>query len=121
MASAAAAKAATSANPIVFMIGSDPIELGLVASLNRPGGKLTGVAYLNVEVAEKRLELLHEFVPTAKLIAQLVNPADPIEAKSQTRQLEVAARAIGLRISVFNASNAIEIETAFAKLAFDRA
>ena len=77
--------------PTVFMIGSDPVELGLVASLNRPGGNLTGVAYLNVEVAPKRLELLHEFVPAAKSIALLVNPANPAAAEAQAKELGAAA------------------------------
>src|SRR5215468_8640441 len=74
------AKAATTVIPTVFMVGSDPVELGLVASFNRPGGNLTGVAYLNAEVAPKRLELLHQFVPAAKFVALLVNPANPVAA-----------------------------------------
>jgi putative tryptophan/tyrosine transport system substrate-binding protein len=77
------AMAATTAIPIVFMVASDPVELGLVASLNRPGGNLTGVAYLNAEVAPKRLELLHQFVPAAKTIGLLVNPANPVAACSR--------------------------------------
>ena len=87
------AKAATKGTPIptVFMVASDPVELGLVASLNRPGGNLTGIAYLNAEVAPKRLEMLHQFVPTAKSIGLLVNPANPIAADTQTRELESLA------------------------------
>ena len=88
------AKAATTVIPIVFMVGSDPVELGLVASLNRPGGNLTGVAYLNAEVAPKRLELLHQFVPAAKSIALLVNPANPVAAEAQAKELE--ARSVRL-------------------------
>jgi putative ABC transport system substrate-binding protein len=77
------AKAATNVVPIVFMIASDPVELGLVASLNRPGGNLTGVAYLNDEIAPKRLGLLHEFSPTARSIGLLVNPANPAAAAGE--------------------------------------
>src|SRR6516165_7174396 len=80
------AKAATTVIPTVFMVASDPVELGLVASLNRPGGNLTGVSYLNAEVAPKRLELLHQFIPAAKSIALLVNPTDPVAANEQARE-----------------------------------
>jgi putative tryptophan/tyrosine transport system substrate-binding protein len=107
------AKAATTVIPTIFMVGSDPVELGLVASLNRPGGNLTGVAYLNAEVAPKRLELLHELIPTAKSIALLVNPANPtIAAEKQAKELEAAV--------LVKASNAIEIEDAFSALVRDR-
>ncbi len=121
VAAALAAKTATTTIPIVFMIGSDPVEIGLVKSLNRPGGNLTGVAYLNVEVAAKRLELLHELVPAAKSVALLVNPTNPIEAEVQTRELQLAARAFGLRLLALNASNPTEIEAAFATLVLERA
>jgi putative tryptophan/tyrosine transport system substrate-binding protein len=114
------AKAATSVIPIVFMVGSDPVELGLVASLNRPGRNLTGVAYLNAEVAPKRLELLHQFVPAAKSIALLVNPANPIAAEAQAKELEVAVHALGLHLPLVKASNAIELEDAFSALIRDR-
>jgi putative ABC transport system substrate-binding protein len=120
-AAASAAKAATSAIPIVFMIGSDPVNLGLVASLNRPGGNLTGVAYLNVEVAPKRLELLHEFVPAITSVGLLVNPANPAETEVQTSELQAAARALGLRLLVLNATNSNEIEEAFATVVRERA
>jgi len=120
MAAASAAKRATSTIPIVFMIGSDPIELGLVASLNRPGGNLTGVAYLNVEVAAKRLELLHEFIPAAKSIALMVNPGNPIETAPQIRELQAAARVFGVRVPIVNASNPIEIEAAFETMVKER-
>jgi putative tryptophan/tyrosine transport system substrate-binding protein len=119
--SASAAKAATTSIPIVFMIGSDPIELGLVASLNRPGGNLTGVAYLNAEVAAKRLELLRELLPAATSIALLVNPTNPIETAIQAKELQVAASALGLHASIVNASNPLEIEEAFAAIVSERA
>jgi putative ABC transport system substrate-binding protein len=90
---AVAAKAATAVVPIVFETAGDPIRLGLVASLNRPGGNITGVTQLNEEVAPKRLELLHELVPTASVIALLVNPTDPALAEANTRNLQAAARA----------------------------
>jgi putative ABC transport system substrate-binding protein len=112
------AKAATSVTPIVFMIGSDPVKLGLVASLNRPGGNITGVSYFNEEVAPKRLELLHEFVPLAKSIALLVNPAGP--AQAQMEQLQAAAHALDLRLHIVNASNAIDLEDAFTTLVRDQ-
>jgi putative ABC transport system substrate-binding protein len=117
--SAAAAKAATISIPVVFMIGSDPVELGLVASLNRPGGNLTGVAYLNVEVAAKRLEFLRELLPAATSIALLVNPGNPVETEAQVRELQAAASSLGLRASVVNASSPLEIEEAFATLVRD--
>src|SRR6478752_8718610 len=107
------AKGATTVIPTVFMIGSDPVELGLVASLNHPGSNLTGVAYLNVEVAPKRLELLHQFVPTAKSIALLVNPANPVVAEAQVKELQAVVSTLGLRLQLVNASNPIEIEDAF--------
>jgi putative ABC transport system substrate-binding protein len=114
------AKAATTVIPIVFMIGSDPVELGLVAGLNRPGGNLTGVAYINVEVAPKRLEILHELVPKAKSIALLVNRANPVEADTQAKELHAAVTTLDLNLRVVNASNAVEIEDAFAALVRDR-
>jgi ABC-type uncharacterized transport system substrate-binding protein len=121
VAAASAAKTATTTIPIVFMIGSDPVEIGLVKSLNHPGGNLTGVAYLNVEVAAKRLELLHELVPAATSVALLVNPTNPIETEVQTKELQVAAHAFGLRLLVLNASSPAEIDAAFATLALERA
>jgi putative ABC transport system substrate-binding protein len=110
------AKAATTAIPTVFMVASDPVELGLVANLNHPGGNLTGVAYLNAEVAPKRLEMLHQFVPTAKSVGLLVNPANPVAADGQARELESAVRTLGLRLQLVKARNAIEIEDAFSTL-----
>ena len=114
------AKAATTVIPIVFMIGSDPVELGLVAGLNRPGGNLTGVAYLNVEVAPKRLELLHELIPTAKSIALLVNPANPVVADAQAKELQAAISTLDLNLMLVKASNPLEMEDAFATLVRQR-
>ena len=114
------AKAATTVIPIVFMIGSDPVELGLVAGLNRPGGNLTGVAYLNVEVAPKRLELLHELIPTAKSIALLVNPANPVVADAQAKELQAAISTLDLNLMLVKASNPLEMEDAFVTLVRER-
>ncbi len=113
---ALAAKSATTTIPIVFETGGDPIGLGLVASLNRPGGNVTGVTQTNVEVAPKRLELLHELVPTATAIALLVNPANPALAEPTTKALKAAARTLGLELHVLNASTEREFDAVFAKL-----
>jgi ABC-type uncharacterized transport system substrate-binding protein len=113
---AQAAKAATTTVPIVFETASDPIRLGLVASLNRRGGNLTGVTQTNVEIAPKRLELLHELIPTAKLMALLVNPANPTIAEANTKELQAAARRLTLELHVLNASAEREFDAAFAKL-----
>jgi putative ABC transport system substrate-binding protein len=113
-ASALAAKAATSTIPIVFGIGEDPVQLGLVASLNRPGGNVTGVTLFTTEVVAKRLGLLHELVPGATRIAVLVNPIDATRAESTVRDVRTAARASGLQIDVLNASTIQEIDAAFA-------
>src|SRR5262245_55780265 len=109
------AKAATSTIPIVFNIGIDPVELGLVASLNRPDGNVTGVAGLSVETAAKRLEVLHESLPTAAIIALLVNPTTPL-AEPETKRLRDAAHSLGLQLHVLNASTEKEIEAAFGTL-----
>src|SRR6185295_9505467 len=101
------AKAATTVIPTVFMVASDPVELGLVANLNHPGGNLTGVAYLNAEVAPKRLEILHQFVPAARSVGLLVNPANPVAADVQARELESAVRTLGLRLQLIKARNAL--------------
>jgi putative ABC transport system substrate-binding protein len=114
------AKAATAVIPTVFMIGSDPVRLGLVSSLNHPGGNLTGVSYFNEEIAPKRLSLLHELIPTANTIALLVNPANPTAAAAQTREMQGAVNALGLRMMVVKASNPIELEDAFATLVQQR-
>jgi ABC-type uncharacterized transport system substrate-binding protein len=117
---ALAAKAATTAIPIVFGVGEDPVKLGLVASLARPGGNLTGINFFNSELVAKRLALLHELVPKAVRIAVLVNPANVPDASALPDILD-AARAIGLQIQVLNASTSREIEAAFASLVRDRA
>ena len=113
---ALAAKAATTTIPIVFEIGSDPVQVGLVASLNRPGGNVTGVAQLAVEVAPKRLELLHELVPTARLIALLVDPTDPAISEKTTRGVQAAAQSLGLELHVLNVSTERDLDAVFANL-----
>jgi putative ABC transport system substrate-binding protein len=119
--SALAAKAATKSIPIVFTIGGDPVDTGLVASLNRPGGNLTGMALLVSTVTAKRLEMLHQLVPTATLIAVLVNPTDLVGAEFQTNALQAAANALGVRLLILNASDPSEFERAFATLVSERA
>jgi putative tryptophan/tyrosine transport system substrate-binding protein len=118
---ALAAKTATTTIPIVFGVGEDPVKLGLVASLARPGGNATGINYFTTELMAKRLGLLHELVPKAVRIAVLVNPANASSAEATLRDAPEAARAIGLQIQVFNASTSREIEAAFATLVRDRA
>jgi putative ABC transport system substrate-binding protein len=110
-----AAKAATARLPIVFVTGGDPVQLGLVASLNRPGGNLTGVSALTNTLAAKQLELLHEFVPTARLVAFLVNPNNPL-AESDVRDLRTAASIVGQQILPLNAGNDGDIAKAFTTL-----
>ena len=120
IAAALAAKAMTTTIPIVFSISVDPVEVGLVASLNRPGGNITGATTLSAELGPKRLELLHELVPKAVRIAVMVNPAN-IGSTESIRDIPEAARAMGLQIQVLNASTSREIEAAFATLVHDRA
>jgi putative ABC transport system substrate-binding protein len=115
-----AAKMATTMIPIVFSVGLDPVELGLVASLNQPGGNVTGVTALFDEVGPKRLELLHELAPTATIIALLLNPTYPT-AEKQLRDLQAAARTLGLQLHVLHASSERDFETVFATLAQMRA
>jgi putative tryptophan/tyrosine transport system substrate-binding protein len=115
--SAFAAKAATTTTPIVFLVGEDPVRLGLVASLARPGGNLTGINNFSGELTAKRLELLRDMVPGAARIAVLVNPAN---AGTALRDVEPAARAMGLQIQVLNASTSLEIDTAFATFVRER-
>jgi putative ABC transport system substrate-binding protein len=110
------AKAATDTIPIVFTAGFDPVEVGLVASLNRPGGKITGVSILDVELGPKRLELLHELVPTATIIAALVNPADPARAETTAKGFQTAARTLGLQLHILYASTDGDLNTVFANL-----
>jgi putative ABC transport system substrate-binding protein len=115
-----AAKAATSTIPIVFNLGIDPVQSGLVASLNRPGGNITGIAVLSAELAGKKLDLLHELVPTAAVVALLVNPTNPV-TKSETKNFQDVARSLGLQAHVLDATNAVEIDAAFGTLAERRA
>ena len=120
MPSALAAKAATTTIPIVFLVGEDPVKVGLVASLPRPGGNATGVNFLVVELASKQLGLLHELVPTAVRVGLLVNPRIP-QTELATRDVAAAASAIGLQIEVVEASDSREIEAAFRTLVRNRA
>jgi putative ABC transport system substrate-binding protein len=113
---ALAAKAATTTIPIVFEVASDPVELGLVTSLARPGGNITGVISLSAEVAAKRLELLHELVPTSAVVGLLVNPTNPNLADFTTKNLRAAARSLGLEMHVLHASAERDFETVFATL-----
>jgi putative ABC transport system substrate-binding protein len=113
--SAPAAKATTTTIPIVFIIGFDPVEVGLVTSLNRPGGNLTGVTVLGVELGSKRLELLHELAPTANIVAALVNPNTPA-AETQSTDLQTAARTLGLKLHVLHARTERDFDTVFATL-----
>jgi putative tryptophan/tyrosine transport system substrate-binding protein len=117
---AIAAKAATATIPIVFGVGDDPVKLGLVASLARPGGNATGINFFVQEVNTKRLALLHELVPKAARVAVLVNPANAASAENTLRELQQAAPTIGLQIHVLNASTSREIDAAFAILAGER-
>jgi putative tryptophan/tyrosine transport system substrate-binding protein len=113
---ALAAKAANTTIPIVFTTIGDPVQLDLVSSLNRPGGNATGVTQTNVEITPKRLQLLHELVPTASVMALLVNPANPTLAEINTKELQTAARTLGLELHVLNASTEGDFDGVFAKL-----
>jgi putative ABC transport system substrate-binding protein len=115
------AKAATATIPVVFSVGQDPVKLGLVASLARPGGNATGINFFVQEITAKRLGLLHDLVPKAVRIAALVNPANVPNAETVSRDIPEAARTIGLQIQILNASTSREIEAAFATLVRDRA
>jgi putative ABC transport system substrate-binding protein len=114
--SAQPAKAATSLIPIVFTTGADPVKLGLVDSLNRPGGNVTGVTTLNVEMGAKRLELLHDVVPNATTIAVLINPTDP-SAETYAKDAQAAADTLGLQLQVFHASTEHDFDSVFETLA----
>jgi putative ABC transport system substrate-binding protein len=115
-----AAKAATTTIPIVFIIGEDPVRLGLVTSLARPDGNLTGVNFFAVELAAKRLELLRAMVPGTTRVAVLVNPANAANTKATLRDVQAAARAMGLQIRVVNSNTSREIDAAFATFAHER-
>jgi ABC-type uncharacterized transport system substrate-binding protein len=113
---ALAAKAATTTIPIVFEVGGDPVQLGLVANLNRPGGNVTGVTQLSTVVAAKRLELLHELVPTATVMALLIDPTDPALAEAALRASQAAAQTLGLSLRVLNASTESDFDGVFANV-----
>jgi len=114
------AKTSTTTIPIVFAVGDDPVKLGLVASLARPGGNLTGINFFVSELAAKRLELLRELLPQTTRVAVLVNPAEATLTEATLRDVEAAARLIGLQIQVLNASTSREIDTVFATIARER-
>jgi putative tryptophan/tyrosine transport system substrate-binding protein len=116
-----AAKTATKSTPIVFLVGTDPVDIGLVDSLNRPGANLTGVTTFSTALAAKRLELLHQLVPAATSVAHLVNPSNAAVTASETKELETAARALGLRVVTVNARNESEIEAAFETIGRENA
>ena len=115
-----AAKAATKTIPIVFAVGVDPIKFGLVESLNRPAGNLTGLTQLNVEIEAKQVQLLHDLAPSATTIAFLINPSSPAYSEAATESAQGAARVLGVRLLILNASTPSDIETAFATLAEER-
>jgi putative ABC transport system substrate-binding protein len=118
---ALAAKAATTTVPIVFETAADPIQLGLVASLNRPGGNVTGVTQTNLEIAPKRLELLHELLPAARVMTLLVDPSNPAVAETTASQMLAAARTLGLELHVLNASTERDFDAVFTKISELRA
>jgi putative ABC transport system substrate-binding protein len=117
---ALAAKVASPTIPIVFAFGEDPVRLGLVTSLARPGGNLTGINFFNSELTAKRLEILHELLPKASRVAVLVNPGDTVNAETTARDVRAAAHATGLEALVFNASTSAEVDAAFASFIHDR-
>jgi putative ABC transport system substrate-binding protein len=117
---ALAAKAATATTPIVFGVGGDPVQLGLVASLARPGGNVTGINFFATEVVAKRLRLLHDMVPNAVRVSVLVNPVNASATESTLREVREAAPTLGLQIQILNASTIGEIDAAFATLARER-
>jgi putative ABC transport system substrate-binding protein len=115
-----AAKAATKTIPIVFAVGVDPVKFGLVESLNRPGGNLTGLTQLNIEIEAKQVQLLHDLVPSATSIALLINPTSPAYSAAATESAQDAARVLGVRLLILNASTPSGIEAAFVSLAEER-
>jgi putative ABC transport system substrate-binding protein len=116
-----AAKAASQTIPIIFGVGVDPVKFGLAASLNHPGGNLTGVTQLNIELGAKHVQLLHELVPAATLIALLINPTSPAYSEAATESAQIAARTLGLRLLALSASTESGIEAAFGTLVQERA
>ena len=120
-AAALAAKAATTTIPIVFQVAVDPVKLGLVASLNRPGGNITGVSNLAAELGPKRLELMHELLPNVNTIALLVNPTNPATAAEASRMLQAAADSLGLKLQILHASAEHDFDSVFESLAQSRA
>ena len=118
---ARAAKAATATIPIVFGVGDDPVKVGLVASIGRPGGNATGVNFFTSDVVAKRLALLHDFVPGAARVAVLLNPNDATRAETVLSDLQAAARTISVQLQIYNASTSGEIDAAFAALVRERA
>ncbi|MGC1843390.1 MAG: ABC transporter substrate-binding protein, partial [Pseudolabrys sp.] len=118
---ALAAKAANTTIPIVFETGADPIKIGLVGDLSRPGGQVTGVSQTNVEMAPKRMQLLHELIPTASVMALFVNPADGTLAEAYSREVQAAARTLGVELHILNVSTDRDLDGAFAKLIESRA
>jgi putative ABC transport system substrate-binding protein len=117
---AMAAKGATTTIPIVFAVSEDPVTRGLVTSLARPGGNLTGINLLSLELTAKRLELLREMLPAAARVAVLVNPANVTSMQTTLREVEAAGRAMGLQTQIFNAATSREIDAAFAAFARER-
>ncbi len=115
-----AAKAATTTTPIVFLSAEDPVRLGLVTSLARPTGNLTGINFFNRELAAKQLEFLRELVPAVTRVGSLVNPANPTITETTSNEVQLAARAMGLQVAVLNASTSHEIDAAFATLVCER-
>src|SRR5262249_40224051 len=115
-AAALAAKTTTTTIPIIFAIGADPVAAGLVPTLNRPGGNITGVATLNAEVGQKRLEMLHQVIPAAGIVGLLINPTNPVISEPLSKDAETAARKLGIQLHVLRASNDAEIQAAFAAL-----
>jgi ABC-type uncharacterized transport system substrate-binding protein len=118
--SSLAAKAATTTIPIIFLVGIDPVQLGLAASLSRPGGNLTGINIFTAELVAKRLEVLRDLLPQAKRMGVLVNPADAGTTDAQLKDIDAAARAMGLQIQVHNADTRAEIDAAFEAMGRDR-
>jgi len=118
--SSLAAKAATKTIPIVFLVGANPVQLGLAASLSRPGGNLTGIDNFTNQIGAKRLEVLHDLLPKVTRIGVLVSPADAGGTDAQLKDIEAAARAMGLQIKVYNADTSAEIDAAFEAMGRDR-